>query len=175
MKDGDGSAMNLRAYVALGGASLDWRGDLAKLLRSEEPLDRLLRDRLADLIENQDGEGPSLRLHNVKPQLDRFKRGAALYQWMDIGRWISARRAQGRTREEAIWEASGLFNSSDKKCEQALGYFMRADEWVAGALSTPAGAAIGREGLEDLHHAMEADPTVRDLNRKLIESLTPSQ
>ena len=144
-------------------------------MRSEEPLDRLLRDRLADLIENQDGEGPSLRLHNVKPQLDRFKRGAALYQWMDIGRWISARRAQGRTREEAIWEASGLFNSSDKKCEQALGYFMRADEWVAGALSTPAGAAIGREGLEDLHHAMEADPTVRDLNRKLIESLTPSQ
>ncbi len=174
MRDKDGPNMNLRAYVALGGASLDWRGDLAKLLRSEAPLDRLLRDRLADLIENQDGDGPSLRLHNVKPQQDRFKRGAALSQWMDIGRWISARRAQGRTREEAILEASDLFNSSDKKCEQALGYFMRADEWVTGALTTPAGAGLGRDDLEALHHAMEADPAVRQVNRRLIDSLTPS-
>lgn len=166
---------NLRAYFALSGASLDWRGDLVRLLRSEIPLDRMLRDRLAELIENQDGDGPSLRLHNVKPELDRLKRNAALHQWMEIGRWITARRAQGRTREAAILEASALFNASDKKCEQALGYFVRADEWVSGALLTEAGAAIGRGELENLHHAIETDPSARSLNQPLLARLALSQ
>lgn len=118
MTDEDPENLNLRAYLALQGASLDWRDDLARLMRSDVPLSRMLRDRLADAFENEAQTGIRLELKNHKSARDQFAKIAILHERMKIGHWISERRAEGGTAKAVNAAAAEHFRVSEKTVER---------------------------------------------------------
>jgi len=171
MADDDPKNLSLRAYLALQGASLDWRGDLAELMRSDVPLDRMLRDRLADAIENQGGEGPSIELNNHKEARDRFAGVASRHEWMEIGRWIEGERQRGVPKGASLEAAERHFGVGIKAAEKALTYYNRAKLWIDGALKSEAGQALGRDTLERLYHSITVRPEMKRVNADLIRQL----
>jgi hypothetical protein len=156
--NGDALSLNHRARFALRGSSLDWRSDLAALLRSDVPIDRHFRDALADAIENKTDYGPRLDLRNMQSQTNRFAAIPARHEWMAIGQWISLLRDQGITNDEAIEKTSEHFNVTEGKCKKALAYFQKAAPIIEAALATEAGEAIGRFYVEGLYHSVFAYP-----------------
>lgn len=176
----DGLKLNIRADAALRGGSLDWRADLAALLKSDAPIERWVRDALADAIMNQAATGPRLDLRNLKPASDHFDKVASRYEWMAIGRWIEARHAEGMTIEGATYLAVESFTDpegkpvSEGKCKRALTYYQHANRWVEQGLSTPSGETLGREMLERFHHEIDANPadrTFAQANAELLRAL----
>lgn len=158
MTSDDPEGLNLRAVLALEGASLNWRADLAALFKSPVPIDRGSREAFADAIENETDDGPRIDIRNLKRTRDHFAAVVARQEWMEIGRWVQARRDEGSTAEDALWNASQNFAASEGKCKQALSYFQKASPAVERAILTPAGASIGRQFLENIFHQIHADP-----------------
>jgi hypothetical protein len=171
MADDDPKSLCLRAYLALQGASLDWRGDLAELMRSDVPLSRMLRERLAAAFENESPEGPRLDLKNHKVASDRLKVNVARHDWMEIGRWTDAKREQGLSRKLALEKAAEHFVVGEKKCDEALIYYGRVKQWVDAALETQSGQALGRDWLERLYHSFISHPDMKRVNAELIRQL----
>ena len=170
----DGLTLNIRAYQALDGTSVDWRYDLATLLRSDAPIEQWLRLKLADAIENKTSTGPALDLKNRDSQRRRTKRVAARFEWMTIGRWMDERKSEGCTVEEAVWRASEHFGVSEGKCKEAWGYYPAAILWIRNALLTEAGALFGEIMLESIYHQDHAEPNntpFANLNPGLVEEL----
>ena len=172
MTNSDPENLNLRAYIALAGGAFDWRDDLARLLRSDVPLERLLRDRLADFVENRTDEGLSLDLIGQKKSRDRFVGVAIKHEWMEIGRSIQTLIDAGAPRGSAIELVSDHAAAGVKKCEKALQYYRRTAKWIDKVLQTEAGAAIGRDWLEKLHHSVHDDAQAQTMNARLLEELT---
>lgn len=163
--------LDLRAYLALSGASLDWRTDLAALLRSDLPLSRLLRDRLANLIDEGD-DGRRLELTGHKPNRHRFAGVASRYEWMEIGRWVdNRRRLHPDDPQSAVEAASHHFTLGEKKVEAAVSYYNKTSSWVEKALGSEDGQALGREWLERLYHSITVSPEMKKLNQGLVKRL----
>ena len=164
----DADAMNLRAYMALAGASMDWRDDLARLLRSDVPLDRPLRDRLASLVDNVTGDGPRLELTGYKAAKDRFAGIASRQKWMEIGRWVSAYQKPDPSSPNATQAAAEFFVIGLKAVEAAVAYFNKAYVWIDRAMESEAGQTIGREWVERLYHSIIVSPETKRLNDGLL-------
>lgn len=169
--DDEAAATNLRAFCALGGASIDWRTDLVRLLQSDIPLDRLLRDRLVALIDNVTGVGPRLELAGHKDERDKFSGIVARHDWMEIGRW-AANYASSETKVKAPAEAAAdYFGQGVKKVEAAITYYNKATLWADQAMKSAAGKAMGREWVERLYHTITVYPEMKALNRNLLLDL----
>lgn len=171
MTDDEAAALNLRAYLALGGASVDWRQDLSALLRSDAPLDRLLRNRLADFVDNVSGTGIALDLAGYKEARDRFAGVAARHEWMEVGRWITHHSEGPLKRKGATKAAADHFTQGIKKVEAALTYFNKANLWVNQALESEAGKMLGRDWLERLYHMITVYPEMKPANGELLRQL----
>jgi len=171
MSEDDPQGLDLRAYLALQRASLDWRRDLATLMRSDVPLSRLLRDRLADAFDNEAKEGPRLELKNHKVHRDAFAKLVVLHDRMRIGRWVARRRDEGATAAQANEEAAAYFRVSQKTVEPAFAYFNKASVWIDAAMDSEAGQTLGREMVERLYHSIAAQPAFKKANAGLIQQL----
>lgn len=171
MPDNDPRNLNVRAYIALDGATLDWRRDMAELMRSDVPLERNLREKLAAAFENETQEGPRLDLKNHKTRRDRFASIAARYAWMEIGRSITALIEANVTVSSAIQLIADRAGASTEKCEAALKYFRMTDKWVIRGLQSDAGQVLGRQMLEGLHHSTYKNEGMRRVNAKLLDQL----
>jgi hypothetical protein len=171
MERDDADRLNIRAYLALQGGSMDWRRDLAELMRSDVPLSRMLRDRLAAAFENESPTGPRLELKNHKAARDRFAGVATKHQWMEIGRSITALTIANVPVGVATQLIADRAGASEKKCAAALGYYREATAWVQLALQSEAGAVIGPELLEKLHHSIHENPAACAMNAELLSQL----
>lgn len=173
MQDDEADALNLRAYLALSGASRNWRDDLARVMRSDAPLSRMLRNCLADAFENETQEGSRLDLNNHKADRDRFAGVVSRSEWMEIGRWIEEQRQAG-LRQETTEAAARHFGIGVKKVEKALTYYNKAKVWVEKAMRTEAGQAMGRDMVEQLYHSIIVMPELKRLNADLLRQLALS-
>lgn len=171
MSDDGPDALSLRAYLALSGASIDWRSDLAAVMRSDAPLSRMLRTALADAFENESQQGPRLDLNNHKPNRDKFAGVVSRHEWMEIGKWIEARREQSPQGGDVVGEAAAHFGVGVKKAEKALTYYNKARFWVDAAMRSDAGQTIGREVVESLYHSIAVNPDMKRVNADLIHQL----
>lgn len=150
---------------------MDWRDDLARLLRSEVALDRSLRDRLASLVENVTSDGPRLELTGHKSARDKFAGVASRHQWMEIGRWVVAYARSGAPGENVTQAASDHFGQGIKKVEAAVTYFNKVTLWVDRAMESAAGQVMGREWVERLYHSITVNPEMKKLNEDLLRQL----
>ena len=127
---GDG-LLNLKAWSALEGASLDWAGDIAALLRSEHPIHPIVREQMADVLEGRSFAGTTLTLKGGKASRDFVAGIEARRDRARIGRWIEARIASGQKRKDAILFASNEFAASVEKCGLALDYTRKLEKHLA--------------------------------------------
>lgn len=164
----DANRLNLRAYLALAGATLDWRSDVARLLRSDVPLSRIMRDSLAAAIENITHEGPSLELTGHKAARDRFAGIASRHEWMAIARWVAEFKEQNLAGPNAVDAAATHFKLSVKKVESAVTYFNKTTVWVDQAMKSEAGQVMGRDWVERLHHSITVNPEMKRRNGDLV-------
>ncbi len=174
MKGEDAFALNLRARFALQGSSLDWRADLAALLRSGVPIDPQFRTALAEAVQNKGDLGPRLDLRNVQSGTNRFAAIAVRHEWMRIGQWIMVLRESGITNEEAIEATSEQFGVTGGKCKKALAYFQKAAPIIASAVLTEAGRVIGQAFFENIYHhvfAYPKDKTFSNIDAELLREL----
>ncbi|MDE0878313.1 MAG: hypothetical protein OSB00_06560 [Sphingomonas bacterium] len=171
MRGNEADAMNLRAYSALDGASPDWRTDLATLLRSDVPLNRMLRNRLIALIENLTDEGPRLELKGHKAARDQFLGVVIRHDWMEIGRWVAAYPQSAASEPNATQAAADHFGLGTKKVEAALTYFNKVRLWTDRAMESDAGKAMGREWVERLYHSITVNPGLKQVNKELLQQL----
>lgn len=171
MPPDDPDALNLRAYLALQGAALDWRDDVARLLRSDAPVSRLVRNLLAAAVENVSEEGTKLDLAGHKAARDRFVGVVIRHEWMDIGRWVTDFRMRHPSGPSAVAAAAEHFGLGLKKVEAALAFFNKANLWVDQAMESEAGRDMGREWVESLYHSITVNPEIKQVNEPLIRDM----
>lgn len=127
----DGDHLNERAFTAAIGLSGDWRTDIVALLRSKTPIHDLVRHALADAMEGVSSTGVKLVMRNNE-NLQAFAKGMETrIKWMEIGRWIKARMAEGSPRDPALHDAAEEFQSNYKTCSNALTYCNQVEAWLA--------------------------------------------
>lgn len=151
--------LEVRAYFAIGGMSEDWKGDLAKFLRSGLEISQDFRDHLADIVEGNLKDRPRLELVNRKRQYDRKKGSNRRKNWQTVGEWIDQQIAGGMTRSAAIELASKNHKPamSEKSCDAALDYSRRASSWRDSLEEDhPFVRVLGRDRVIDLFHNMDA-------------------
>lgn len=178
MPTDDPLILNIRAYSSLSGASSSWRTDLAALLNSDAPIERWVRDAIAEAIANESATGPRLDLKNHDASRRRHDSIAAKPKWMIIGGWINARRAEGRSKEDVLFEAADRFSVSEQTCDKAGAYYKKAAAWITGAAARPAGEALGFDVLENIFHQLHATPQDKSflqMNAALLAALDPPQ
>lgn len=150
---------------------MDWRLDLARLLRSDIPLDRSLRNRIAALVENVTDVGPRLDLNGHKSKQDRFVGVAKRHEWMEIGRWVNAYVKRTPESASATQAAADHFNQGKKKVEAAVTYYNRVTLWTDRAMESDAGKVMGREWVERLYHSITVNPEMKMPNYELLRQL----
>jgi hypothetical protein len=141
------SDRNRRAYLAIQGLSEDWAADLIFLLRSKEPIDRLVRDALADAIDPKSKSPVRFTMQGQKPFRDAVRSITRRREWMTIGEWIDARIGAGASRTDAIIAASQEFYASIEKCDKALDYYRRCRDWLS--------LRDNDERMADVFHALD--------------------
>lgn len=166
---------NMRALMALKGSSLSPQDDIIALLKSDEPINRLVRDRLIELLLGPEASGGmSLSLQGNKTQRDRTNAYASRHSWFEIGHWIDGLTSQGVLRAYAIEEVAMAITISEKKADKSLNYYRAARNWIVNALETECGAELGAETLKELYifHDCQAD-LAKEMNAKIFERLPP--
>ena len=180
--DRERAELERRAYLALQagarseGAAENWRTDLARLMRSADPLGPEIREALALAFEG-DFHGFRLDLHAPKGERkrrhDAFNGLHVRRQRIEIGRWILRAIEDGMGNEAAIRAASELPRTgwpAFKGCEGALTYTKRLDNWRASLAPDSALAALG-DALEDFFHMRDSEgqPLDRPPNADEVE------
>jgi hypothetical protein len=147
--------LNMAAFVALHGLSLQWKRDVLALLRSDAPIAGVARDALADAIEGTLFTGVWLEMQGQE-ELRRWVDGVSVRRkYMEIGRFITERIGpeKDKTQRKATEAAEVKFNSSYKKCEKALYYYRDVQEWISCAKqSGEYFARLDDEQLENKYH-----------------------
>ncbi|MWV26442.1 hypothetical protein [Aurantiacibacter rhizosphaerae] len=166
---------NLRALMALKGSSLSPQDDLIELLKTDQPINRLVRDRLIELLLGPEiSGGMSLSLRGNKTQRDRTNAYVSRNKWFEIGQWIDGLTSQGALRAHAIEEVASAINISEKKADKSLNYYRAARNWIAKSLETECGAELGAATLRELYifHDCQGD-LAKELNSEILERLPP--
>lgn len=123
---------NLEAYLALSGARADVAGVLARFLRSDAPIDPLLRLALADALEGKRPPGcPNLVVTQIgrgpksASGLQRFRTHVAIAE--DVERQI----LEGATRQEAERATATQFIVGEDLCHKAVTGYRKMQKWLA--------------------------------------------
>lgn len=166
--------LNIRAEMALKGASLTHIEDIVALLNADVPIERRVRLRMAELLRGDSVDGMQLKLTGIKSARDKAKAGGARHEWFDIGQWIQQKIDEDRARCSAIEDAVKQFNISDKKADSSLDYYRAANAWIVNALKTEAGQGVGDEYLKHLYIFWDYDESLAvQLNESLFSQLPP--
>lgn len=148
----DDDLLNLKAWAALDGASVDWAADVAALLRSDTPIHPIVRNRMADALEGKAGlVGTQMILSGGGGSKDFAIGLTARRQRVEIGRWIEDQIAKGCLRKDAIQAASDHFAASIEKCEAALTYTRKLNRYLAENGHN----GLRRRSAEDGYHAFD--------------------
>lgn len=123
---------NLEAYLALSGARADVAGVLARFLRSEAPIDPVLRLALADALEGKRPPGcPTLLVTQIGrgPEsasgLQRFRMHVAIAE--DVERRI----LDGVKRQDAERATATQFIVGEDLCHKAVTGYRKMQKWLA--------------------------------------------
>lgn len=164
--------LNLRAFLALQGSSLSPTDDITALLRSDEPIDRLVRDRLIALL--QAADGMSLKLTGHNSERNKVRASASRYDWYRIGKSIEAEIANELSRSAAIRKVASALTESEKKADKSLDYYRSVKLWIEASLMTDLGAKLGPDMLKQLYIFYDCDAGLAtQLNSHLFKSLPP--
>lgn len=170
--DVDAEEREVRAYLALQGASEDWRSDIVAVLRSDAPISRLFRDKLAQAI---DGDLFGFRLELVagngekKRRRDFYVGAKRRRAWQAAGEWMLAREAASDAA--AIRDAATNYSPAmgEKALEKALTYTRRLKRWRASLQPGDYRMVMGDDALDELFH--QADAAGRPVDRRASHAL----
>jgi hypothetical protein len=132
---------NEEAFLALSGARSDVGGILARLLRSDTPLDPLLRAALADALEGKRPAGcPHLavtnigRGHEAPAGVARFRRD------VELAEYTEKQIAEGAKRQDAEREAAAHYGVGEDLCHKAVTGYRKMRRWLESqSFKPPAG------------------------------------
>lgn len=119
--------LNARAQIALWGLSDDALGDIAALLRSDQPISEKTRTKLADAMEGI-GDGVHLRL-KASPRHKRAKIFLRKLTQLRQGQWAD-RRAKQVGYAEATRELAEKAGKSEKAAESSIALARKVNEWL---------------------------------------------
>lgn len=126
--------LNSRALVALRGLSDAPADDIVALLRSDQPIDTKIRQRLADAIE---GKCEGVRVRVTNPKKITFVRKlirefARVRQGRHVRRKIQAseRESQESARTAAVQDLAKTMRKSFKTAEACLTLSDQVDRWI---------------------------------------------
>ncbi len=158
-------ALNIEAYLALGQARADIVTPIVELLRSDVPIDAIVRNALADAFEGRDRLGIPISFKVVGQDMgplggkaqkySRFKRD------LKIGKMIDEDRHAGATREHALELAAQHFCIGEDSCRRAIGVHSKFVKWrssvgeeIAGEMRLPDELRDGMLKSIYFHHAI---------------------
>lgn len=123
--------LNFEAFLALGLARASIIDPIVTLLRSDAPINPIVRNAIADAFEGKrPGGAPQFvvkgtgRGAHIGLSHNHFRRDVA------IARYVSELRAGGARAGDAIRKASDKFRMSEKTCEAAVTKTAKMDEWI---------------------------------------------
>lgn len=120
--------LNSRALVALRGLSDAPADDIVALLRSDQPIDEKIRQRLADAIE---GKCKGVRISVTNPKKVTFVRQLLRqYAHFRQGQYIR-QQIQESKREAALNDLARAMGKSFKTAEPCLTLADQLDRWIA--------------------------------------------
>ncbi len=128
------SDLNRAAFDAALGFSVDWKADLAELLRSGQEISPSVREALADALEGKSFTRVAFKLEGH----ERLARWHASLQerraWRDHGRRVAELiREDGAALEVQFENAAEKLGTTESKSKKAYYYFKRCQSWMQSA------------------------------------------
>ena len=154
--DGTETELNRKALSALHGFSDQPERDLRDLFLSSDPINRVVRAKLAEAFGGETLYDTSLRLNGGGANRDMILGLESREKRLKIGRWIDAAREAGRLKNDAIEAAAQHFASTFDTCESAYKYAKKCAKFVAQEFQE--GSAISKHGqaaVETVFHMID--------------------
>lgn len=124
--------LNRRAYLAMSRINPHVERRLVELLRSDVPIQRYVRNAIADALEGKNANDRiTLKVDDktLGPLGDFATKRDKFHRDMAIARFVAGLRPQ-LSREKALEAASNQFNESEALCDKALKKASDWAEWV---------------------------------------------
>lgn len=132
-EDYKAEALNSEAYLALSQARADIITPIVELLRSDVPLDDVVRHALADAFEGKARFGIPISFkvvgQDMGPLGGKAQKHRRFNRDIEIGQLIYEERHVGATRERALEIAAQRFCIGEDSCRRAIGIHSKFEKW----------------------------------------------
>lgn len=149
--------LNRAAISALIGLSMDWREDLANLLRSEAEISRIVRDLLAEAIERASPLGVEINMKNHDATAKRLEGLRIRRRWLEDGRKVAEIK---KPKLQQFLSASEIIGKSEGYCKDCYYYFDNFMKWYNNEIKM-SDKSFDLEFLESTWHLASFDQNTK--------------